>query len=297
MTRTQMADGLSFSRVVLGFWRVDEWKLDTGQLIRFLEECLDLGITTMDHADIYGNYTAEGIFGEAVKKRPDLAKKMEIVTKCTIVYPSGNIRVKYYDSSEKWIVGQVEKSLACMHIDHIDALLLHRPDPFMDPGEVAGAFDRLKKEGKVRHFGVSNYLPHEYRMLKSYCNVPLITDQVELSCLRMENLENGVIPMCLEERIHPMIWSPLAGGKIFTGQGEVEIRLRETLELIRKETGAESIDEIAFAWLFSHPAGMVPITGSGEIELVKKPAAALRYQLTREQWFMIWTAVKGHKVL
>jgi predicted oxidoreductase len=292
-----MAEDLFFSRVALGFWRVDEWNLTTDQLIHFLEECLDLGITTMDHADIYGNYTFEELFGEAIKKRPDLAKKMEIVTKCTIVYPSKNVRVKYYDSSEKWIVNQVEKSLMNMHVDHVDVLLLHRPDPFMDPREVSGAFDRLKREGKVRHFGVSNYLPHEYRMLKSYCNVPLITDQVELSCLQMENLENGVVSMCLEERIHPMIWSPLAGGKIFTGQGEVENRLRDTLEIIRKETNADSIDVIAFAWLLSHPVGMIPITGSGEIGLVKKPVEALNFPLTREQWFMIWTAVKGHKVL
>jgi len=297
MNRVKMTDNLSFSRVVLGFWRVDEWNLTTDQLIYFLEECLDLGITTMDHADIYGNYTFEEIFGKALEKKPELRKKMELVTKCTIVYPSATARVKYYDSSEKWIVSQAEKSLKNMRTDYLDTLLLHRPDPFMNPEEVASAFDKLLKDGKVRTFGVSNYLPHEFRMLKSFLNVPLITDQVELSCLRMENLENGVIPMCLEERIHPMIWSPLAGGKIFTGQDETAERLRNTLEIIRAETGAESIDTIAFAWLLSHPVGMIPITGSGEIRYIKPPVEALKYTLTAEQWFMIWTAVKGHKVL
>jgi predicted oxidoreductase len=251
----------------------------------------------MDQADIYGNYTFEGIMGEALAKRPDLAKKMEIVTKSSIVYPSATARVKYYDNSEKWIVAQAERSIKLMHVDHIDLLLLHRPNPFINPEEVAGAFDRLKKEGKVRNFGVSNYLPHEYRMLKSYLNVPLITNQVELSCLRMENLENGVIPLCQEERIHPMIWSPLAGGRIFTGQGEAETRLRETLEVVRGDLGADNIDVVAFSWLLSHPVGMVPITGSGEISLVKRPVESLKYTLSPEQWFMIWTAVKGHKVL
>jgi len=297
MTRIKMSDHLSFSRIVLGFWRMDEWNLTTDQLIHFLEECLDLGITTMDHADIYGNYTFEELFGNALEKKPELRKRMELVTKCTIVYPTATVRVKFYDSSKKWIISQVEKSLRNMRTDYLDSLLLHRPDPFMNPEEVASAFDTLLKDGKVRTFGVSNYLPHEFRMLKSYLTVPLVTNQVELSCLRMENLENGVISMCLEERIHPMIWSPLAGGKIFTGQDETTERLRNTLEQIRAELGAESIDTIAFAWLLSHPVGAIPITGSGEMQYVKRPVESLQYTLTAEQWFMIWTAVKGHKVL
>ena len=295
--RVKMSEDQFFSRVVLGFWRMDEWNLSTDELIKFLEECMDIGITTMDHADIYGNYSFEELFGKALEKRPDLRKKMEIITKCTIVYPSATARVKYYDSSEKYIVSQVEKSLKYMHTDYLDTLLLHRPDSFMDPEEVSRAFDRLYKEGKVKSFGVSNYLPHEYKMLKSYLNVPLITNQVELSCLHLENLENGVIPMCLEERIHPMIWSPLAGGKIFTGEGEAENRLRETLEIVREDIGADSIDVVAFSWLLSHPAQMIPITGSGEMKYVKKPVEALKYKLTPEQWYMIWTAVKGRKVL
>ena len=108
-----------------------------------------------------------------------------------------------------------------MGVDHIDTLLLHRPSPFMDPAEISRAFEELKEEGKVRTFGVSNFLPDEFRLLKSYLTVPLITNQVELSPLRMGNMENGVINQCMEERIHPMLWSPLAGGRIFTGEGEV----------------------------------------------------------------------------
>ena len=131
--RIKMSEDLTFSRIVLGFWRMDEWNLSTEELIKFLEECMEIGITTMDHADIYGNYTFEGLFGKALALRPDLRKRMEIVTKCTIVYPSATVRVKYYDSSEKYIVSQVEKSLKNMNTDYLDTLLLHRPDPFMDP--------------------------------------------------------------------------------------------------------------------------------------------------------------------
>ena len=296
MEYIKMAEGLKYSRVVLGFWRLLDWNLTTDGLIRYLEECLDIGITTMDHADIYGNYTVEEKFGEALKKRPDLRNKMQIISKCGIIYKSETARVKYYDYSRKHIKEQVEKSLRYMGIDCLDTLLLHRPSPFMDPEEISRAFEELRKEGKVRTFGVSNFLPDEFRLLKSYLTVPLITNQVELSPLRMGNLENGVINLCMEERIHPMLWSPLAGGRIFTGQGEEEIRLRKTLEVIREELGAEDIDEAAFAWLFSHPAGLIPITGSGEIGLAERPVKALKYRLTPEQWFMVWTAVKGHKV-
>jgi predicted oxidoreductase len=291
-----MTKDLTFSRIVLGFWRLLDWNLTDDELLKFIEECLDLGITTYDHADIYGNYTVEAKFGDALKKKPSLRNKMQIITKCGIVYKSETARVKYYNYSEKYIIQQVEKSLKNMGTDYIDTLLLHRPSPFMNPEEVSKAFEKLHNSGKVRTFGVSNTLPNEYRMLKSYLTVPLITDQVELSPLNMENIENGVMNLCLEERIHPMIWSPLAGGRIFTSTEEEAARLRETMEVIREEIGADNIDQVAFAWLLSHPAGLIPITGSGEIGLVKRPVNALKYELTPEQWFMIWTAVKGHKV-
>ena len=185
MEYVTMAEGLEFSRVVLGFWRLLDWNLSTDELIRYLEECLDLGITTMDHADIYGDYTVEEKFGEAMKKRPDLRDKMQIISKCGIVYKSETARVKYYNYGTDYIIGQVEKSLKYMGIYHLDTLLLHRPSPFMDPEEISRAFETLLKEGKVRTFGVSNFLPDEFRLLKSYLTVPLITNQIELSPLRM----------------------------------------------------------------------------------------------------------------
>lgn len=297
MEYVKMTEDLSFSRIVLGFWRVGEWGLSSNQLADYLAECIDLGITTMDHADIYGiDGDAETIFGEALEKRPELRNKMQIVSKCGIVYKSDTARVKYYDYTKEHILGQVDESLRKMHIDHLDTLLLHRPSPYMNPEEISAAFDELLKAGKVRSFGVSNFLPQQYRMLKSYLNVPLVTDQVELSALAMENMDNGVIDLCLEERIHPMLWSPLAGGRIFTDKGEKAQELRDVLEVVRAEQGAEDIGEIAFAWLLSHPVGALPITGSGEIKLARTPVNALQYKLTNEQWFMIWTAVRGHKV-
>ncbi len=294
--RIKMSADIEFSRIALGFWRLNKWNMSTNELIDFLRECLELGITTMDNADIYGDHTCEELFGRAIKADPSLRRKMEIITKCTIVYPSAAARVKYYNSSENYIISQVEKSLKNMNVDEIETLLLHRPDPYMDPEEVARAFDKLYKSGKVKSFGVSNYLPYEYGMLKSYVNVPLITNQIELSCLNMDNIDNGTLAFCMKERIHPMIWSPLAGGRIFTGTSETEKGLRDVLTTIKNEIGADSIDVVAFSWLLSHPAKLVPITGSGKIAHIKGIMKALEYKLTPEQWFMIWTVSKGHKV-
>lgn len=297
MEYVKMAEDLEFSRIVLGFWRLMDWGLSVDQLVSYLHEVLDLGITTMDHADIYGEYQAEEYFGRALKQDKSLRDKMQIVTKCGIVYKGyNNARVKYYDYTKDWIMGQVEKSLDFMGTDHIDLLLLHRPSPIMKPEEICDAFDTLKKQGKVKHFGVSNFLPDEFDLLQSGLNEKLITNQVEFSPLRMGNMENGVLNQCLKNKIHPMLWSPLAGGKIFTSQDEDAVRLRETLEEIRAEIGADDIDAVAFAWLLAHPTQPLPITGSGEIKLASRPVEALKYKLTLEQWFMIWTAVKGHKV-
>lgn len=291
-----MAQDLEFSRVALGFWRLLDWKLEKKDLLYFIESCMDLGISTMDHADSYGQYTEEQIFGDALKLNPSLRNKMEIVTKCGLVYPSDKARVKYYNYSKDYIIQEAELSLKKMGIDTIDLLLLHRPSPLVHPEEVAEAFETLYKSGKVKNFGVSNHLPEQYRTLKSYLSVPLITNQVELSPLNMENIENGVIDLAWQEKIHPMIWSPLAGERIFTSDEPQAVRLRETMEEIREEIGAIDIGEVTFAWLLSHPAGLVPITGSGILDFVKTPVNAVNYKLTLEQWFMIWTAVKGHKV-
>ncbi|GCF93116.1 oxidoreductase [Enterococcus florum] len=296
MDYVDLTDEVKLSRVVLGFWRYLDWKLSKSECIAFIEQVLDLGITTMDHADIYGDYTVEEAFGEVLAGRNDLKKQMQVVTKCGIVYPSAAARVKYYNTSTEHIIRQAESSLKKMQIEAIDVFLLHRPDWFGDPENVAEAFYQLKKAGKVKSFGVSNYLPHEFRMLQSYCEEKLVTNQVEASVLCMDNFENGTINLCLENRIHPMIWSPLAGGRIFTSDQAHVKALRKVLTVIQEEVGAQSIDEIAFAWLLSHPAGMIPITGSGEIDFVKKPVEALKYPLTPEQWYMIWTAVHGVKV-
>ncbi len=294
--RMQMAPDLSFSRVAHGYWRWDEWGISVDDLAQLLPQILDLGITTFDHADGYAQGAAESAFGEAFAKTGISRENIEIITKCTLVYPDEHVKVKYYDTSREHIIARVNRSLQKLKTDYIDLLLLHRPDPLMDPESTAAAFDELYESGKVRHFGVSNYKPIDFEMLQSFSNQKLITNQIEVSVLQHENFDDRTVQHAVMKRIHPIVWSPLAGGRIFTGQGEEEVRVREALERIRDEIGAPAIDDVALAWIFTHPVGFVPITGAAELELIRRPIEALNYTLTKEQYFTIWSAKTGRRV-
>lgn len=296
MQRITIADGLETSRVALGFWRWKEWGISVDELEKLIDGALELGITLFDHANIYDSGHPETAFGKVLARRAGLRENIQIITKSTIVYPNEHIRVKYYDTTAKHIVSELEASLARLQTDYVDLLLLHRPDPLMNPEETAAAFSQLHAQGKVRHFGVSNYKPFQFEMLASYCDQPLVTNQFETSVLQHENFENGSVAHALQRRIHPIAWSPLAGGRIFTGSDEASLRVRAELDIVRQEIGAETIDEVAFAWLFTHPAGFIPITGADDLTFVKRPVSALQYRLSNEQWFAIWSACNGHKV-
>ncbi|WP_243521754.1 aldo/keto reductase family oxidoreductase [Bacillus pseudomycoides] len=299
MKRIQMANNLEFSRIIQGFWRLAAWNMSKQELLSFIENCMDMGITTFDHADIYGGYTCESLFGESLQLKTSLRESMQIVTKCGIAPSSPKFPERYvthYNTSVEHIVKSVEQSLQNLHTDYIDLLLIHRPDPFMDPSEVAEAFTRLQQDGKVRHFGVSNFLPSQFNMLSSYLDFPLITNQIEVSAMQLEHFEKGTIDLCQEKRINPMIWSPLAGGEIFTGQNERAIRLRETLQKIANELNVDSIDIVMYAWILAHPANMMPIIGSGKLERVKTAIEATKLTLDRQQWFTIFESSNGHPV-
>ncbi|MBP0725576.1 aldo/keto reductase [Bacillus sp. RG28] len=299
MKRVQLAGDLQFSQIIHGLWRLSEWNMTSEELVTFIEDCIELGITTFDHADIYGDYSCEKIFGEALALKPELREKMQIVTKCGIKLCSSKfpeLRIGHYDTSTEHILHSVENSLKNLQINYIDLLLIHRLDPFMDPKEVANAFNQLHKEGKVHHFGVSNFLPSQFRMLQAHLDMPLVTNQIEVSPMQLEHFEKGTIDLMLEKGISPMIWSPLAGGEIFTSQKEDAVRVRAMLEEIATEVGATSIDQVMYAWLLAHPAKMMPIVGSGKIERVKTAVEATNISISREQWFRIYVAAMGHPV-
>ncbi len=289
-------DGPEFSRIVLGLWRLCDWQLTAQQRLSLLEQSLDLGITTIDHADIYGGYCGEAQFGEALALAPHLRDRMEIVSKCGIKLVSPqrpSHQLQHYDTSKAHIIASAENSLSCLRTDYLDLLLIHRPDPLMDADEIAEAFRVLRDSGKVRHFGVSNFTPAQFDLLAS--RFPLVTNQVELSALHLQPLHDGTLDQCQQHRIAPMIWSALGGGRLFTGQDERCKRVHAALTAIAEAQGV-SATTIAYAWILSHPSHPLVLTGSGRIAAIREAVMASSIELTREQWFAVWCASTGHGV-
>jgi len=216
-------NGPSFSRLVHGLWRLAGWGKDTRQVRALIDCCLERGITTFDHADIYGDYTCEQLFGEALAEAAIDRASIQFVTKCGIKLISRrrpNHRTKSYDTSAAHITASVENSLRSLRTDYIDLLLIHRPDPLMDPAEVNEAFVALKEAGKVRHFGVSNFLPSQFDLLAARLDVPLVTNQIEYSVMCLEAHADGTVDQCQRLDVRPMAWSPLGGGRLFHEESE-----------------------------------------------------------------------------
>lgn len=291
--------GPEFSTLIQGYWRLAEWDMTPQQRLTFLKQHLELGITTVDHADIYGDYQCETLFGEALQLAPALREQLQIVTKCDIKLRSAQFpdrRINHYDTSAAHIHASVDNSLQRLGIDEIDVLLIHRPDVLMDADEVAAAFASLHQQGKVKHFGVSNFTPRQFELLQSRLDTPLVTNQVEINPLNFEVAHDGTLDQLQMLRTCPMAWSCLGGGRIFSSNDEQAVRVRNELEAIRDEVGASSIDQVIFSWVRRLPSNPMPIIGSGKIERVQAAVDALNIELSREQWFRVWAASKGHGV-
>ena len=293
--RIALNDNLSLSRIVHGYWRLRDWNLSDDQLLKLIEQVLELGITSFDHADIYGNHTCEAYFGRALALKPELREKMELISKCGIKMATDynpELDIKIYDYSTEYIIKQAETSLKNLGTDRLDLLLLHRPAPFFNPEEVAKAFDQLKSSGKVLNFGVSNFSPAQFDTLQSYLDMPLATNQVEISVSCLAHFENENTEYFLKHKIKPMAWSPLAGGAIFDPKTEKDQRLTAVLKNIAAELNTD-IDQVMYAWLLKHPTGIMPIVGSQHINRIKSAVDALKIELSLEQWYKIYIASKG----
>ncbi|ELY6228488.1 aldo/keto reductase family oxidoreductase [Cronobacter malonaticus] len=287
--------GPTFSRLVMGYWRLMEWNYSARELVGFIEQHLDLGITTVDHADIYGNYQCEAAFGEVLRLAPHLRDKMEIVTKCGIATTAKpENAIGHYITDRGHIVQSAENSLRHLHTDVLDLLLIHRPDPLMDADEIAEAFLDLHKSGKVRHFGVSNFTPAQFSLLQSRLPFTLATNQVEISPLHQPLLLDGTLDLLQQLRIRPMAWSCLGGGRLFSDESFGP--LRAELQQVAEETGAQTIEQVVYAWVMRLPSRPLPIIGSGKIERVQSAVGALSLEMSRQQWFRIRKAALGYDV-
>lgn len=287
--------GPEFSRFVMGYWRLMEWHFTPRQLVSFIEAHLDLGVTTVDHADIYGGYQCEAAFGEALKLAPHLRARMEMVTKCGIATTAKpEHALGHYITGRDHIIRSAEQSLVNLATDYLDLLLIHRPDPLMDADEVAEAFLQLHQSGKVRHFGVSNFTPAQFSLLQSRLPFTLVTNQVEISPVHQPLLLDGTLDQLQQLRIRPMAWSCLGGGRIFS---DADCQpLRDELHQVATELNAENIEQVIYAWVLRLPSAPLPIIGSGKIERVRSSLGALNLQMSRQQWFRIRKAALGYDV-
>ena len=289
--------GPEFSQIVQGYWRLEAWNMDLQARLTFLKEHVEMGITTVDNAAIYGN--SEVLFGEALKLDPSMREQIEIVSKFGInaISPeTGEKRVSHYDSSKQAILTSTENSLSRLGIEQLDVLLVHRPDFLMDADQVAEAFAELKQSGKVKHFGVSNFTSSQFDLLQSRLDEPLMTNQVEINPINFKVLEDGTTDQLQQYRVRPMAWSCLAGGGIFSEQTDQARRLRGTLIELAQELGAASIELVIYAWILKHPANPVALLGTGNICRVKEALESLKLTMNTEQWYRIWVASKGFGV-
>lgn len=261
-----------------------------------IDACLDAGITAFDHADIYGDYTTEQEFGDALRSAPFDRSKMQLISKCGIRMISSNRpahQIKSYDTSAQHIIESVEQSLKNLATDYLDLLLIHRPDPLLQPDEVAAAVIRLQDAGKIRAFGVSNFLPHQIEMLSP--NIAISFNQLECSLFSRESFEDGTLNYCIQHHIIPMAWAPLGGGML---DEESHPRARIILQCCRQlaekyETG---INQILLAWLQRHPSGIIPVVGTTRIERLIQAREAENIVLDRQDWFHLLEAARGEEV-
>ena len=294
-------DGPELSRLVWGAWRsVTSPETDTAlKLARLIDACLELGITTFDHADIYGGYQAEAAFGAALREWRGDRDRTELVTKCGIalVDPARpQHRVKHYDTSAAHIEASLEGSLRALGTDHVDLLLIHRPDPLMDADATAAALERLVREGKTRHVGVSNHTPAQVDLLQSRLSLPLVTNQVELSVMQPGPLFDGMLDQAQRLRACPMAWSPLGGGSLFALSTPQSRRVGPALTKAAAALGGADVGQVALAWLLALPSRPVPVLGTSRIDRLRSLVEAERLAIDRQTWFALLEASLGHPV-
>ena len=295
------AHGPEFSRLAYGTWRLlnDATPPTPQSVLARLQRCADLGITPLDTAEIYGKYQVEETLGAALALDKGLRQRLEIVTKAGIYVPNAfhpARKVSYYDATGARLIKSLEKSLRFLGVDHVELLLVHRPDWLTHPDETAEGLNRLLKDGKIRSAGVSNYNVHQFDALNARMDQPLVTNQVEFSLLRMDPIFDGVLDQCMRLGIAPMAWSPLGGGRLVRADDEAGARVQQAVAEIAERHGGATVDQVAYAWIMAHPSRPMPIIGSNQVERIERAAKAATIQLTREDWYALWTAARGKRI-
>ncbi len=282
---------------IVGCMRWGVWgeNFTTSQYEQKINQCLEIGLDIFDHADIYGHYTTEADFGKALKGNTSLRSQIKIITKCGINMLTPNRpqhAIKSYDTSAAHIIKSVEQSLQNFHTDYIDTLLIHRPDILIDVEEVGATITELKKAGKIKSFGVSNFTTSQVALLQKY--IPVEHHQVEISVTNLNAFENGILDQCQLEKIEAQSWSPMGNG-IFTENTDQHSRILAQADSLSKEYEC-SINQILLAFIYAHPSQIVPVIGTTKFERISEAKKAMEIELKREDFYKLWTASTGKEV-
>lgn len=266
---------------------------DTNEMTNIIHHCVDNGVTTFDHADIYGDYSTEAQFGSAFLKSGIERDKMQFISKCGIQYvgESRSNSVKHYDYSSKYIIQSLDSTLKNLRTDYLDLFLLHRPSPLMHPHEVLEAVAKLTQEGKLRNFGVSNFTPSQMQLINN--EVPIKVNQIEFSLTHFEAMQDGTLDYMLLNNILPMAWSPL--GVVFKLEDERTRRIHKQLQQLRNKYNATE-DQLLLAWIMKHPSNIHPVIGTTDLQRIENASKAIAFDLELEDWFHILVASQGFKV-
>ena len=290
---------MKFSPVIAGCMKWGRWGagFDTAGYQQIINTCAVNKITSFDHADIYGDYTTEEEFGKALVNMPGVRQHVQLITKCGIkmVGPQRpEHHIKSYDTSKEYIIRCADRSLKNLHTDYLDLFLIHRPDPLMNPHEIAEALTHLKNAGKVLHSGVSNFTPSQVAMLHAL--IPVEVNQLEISVTALDPFHNGQLDQCQQLNIRPMAWAPLGGGNLFSDKPDEKTkRILAAAEELGKKYNI-SADNILLSFLHTHPAGIIPVLGTAKSIRLADALKAAGVKLEREDWFRLWEASKGHPV-
>ncbi|MBL6447554.1 aldo/keto reductase [Fulvivirga sp. 29W222] len=282
---------LKLSPLVLGKWHVNE--LTQAKFEELINAALDVGITSFDHADIYGGYTCESVFGQWMKGNTVLRDKIQLISKCGIKLISDqrpSHRIQHYDTTKAHIISSVEQSLKNLQTDYLDLLLIHRPDPLMPVEEVSAAFSQLKEQGKVLHFGVSNFTNIQFELLSKYSDQPLVTNQIEISLFKSEAMFDGTLDYLMANTINPMAWSPLGGR-----ENVMSLVENQEVKRIAAKYGVET-GNLLLSWLLKHPSAIIPVMGTMNPERVRSSVESLNTDMEREDWFELLEIARGYPI-
>ena len=300
MTRTRLAaTGPDCSRLVYGTWRLLDTKPTAQDINRRLHACVELGITTIDTAEIYGLYEVEQQLGAGLALSPGLREQLEIVTKAGIYVPCSyhpERRTAHYNATAARLVRCLEKSLRLLGTDHVDLFLVHRPDWLTRADDTAAGLNGLLRDGKIRAAGVSNHTASQFDLLNSYMAQPLATNQIEFHLLRPDPIDDGTLHQCEKLGVLPMAWSPMAGGRIFDRSDPAAARLAAAAASMSSRYDGATLEQLAYAWILAHPSHPLPVIGTNRLERLRSAALADAIVLEREDWYALWEAAQGRQV-